>query len=548
MVLLLRRMRAYVLLPIIVLTASASAAAAATHTVAAGADLQAVLNAAQPGDEIVLAPGATYTGNFKLPVTGDGGYITVRTGAAPGQLPGPGVRTGPAYAPVLAKIASGNKAPALSTAEGAHHWRFENVEFPATVNGAGDIIALGAGAAQTRLAQMPHDLVFDRVYIHGDPAAGQKRGIALQSGYTEIVNSYIADIKAQGQDAQAICGWNGTGPYLIENNYLEASGENVMFGGADATIPNLVPADIVMRRNLLSKPLSWRGDRWSIKNILELKNARRVLIEGNVFEHVWQAAQVGFAIVLTPRNQGGKAPWSVVEDVTFRYNIVRHAGSAINLTGWDDEAASAQTQRVQISHNLFYDIDARWGGQGIFLQIGNNPRGLVIEHNTVVHSGTAIKVYGRKNGAPWPVDGFVFRDNLMRHNTYGVIGDQQGPGQPTLSAYFHGLQFERNVLAGGQPSLYPGVNYFPSLADFEAAFVNAAAGDFALAATTPFKGWASDGGPLGADIRRLASAIASPSAAGPGAGLGAAATSATSGAADGGTGRSAVCRPGRCAR
>src|SRR6185437_11151979 len=112
---------------------------------------------------------------------------------------------------------------------------------PATAGGVGDIIVLGGSASQTQLAQLPHDLVFDRVYVHGDPAAGQKRGIALNSGYTEITNSYIADIKAVGQDAQAICGWNGSGPYVIENNYLEASGENVLFGGADPSVPNLVP-------------------------------------------------------------------------------------------------------------------------------------------------------------------------------------------------------------------------------------------------------------------------------------------------------------------
>ena len=59
-------------------------------------------------------------------------------------------------------------------------------------------------------------------------------------------------------DTQAIGGWNGPGPYLIENNYLEAAGENVMFGGADPTIPNLVPSDITLRLNHLIKPRSWQ--------------------------------------------------------------------------------------------------------------------------------------------------------------------------------------------------------------------------------------------------------------------------------------------------
>jgi hypothetical protein len=498
---------------VLFLGVSAFPATAATHVVPAGGDLQAALTVAQPGDVILLASAATYTGNFRLPQKAADGYITVRTDAPASQLPGPGVRISPAYAQVLAKIRSGNGSPALATTEGAHHWRFELLEFQANAGGNGDIIALGAGSSQTVLSQVPHHLVFDRVYIHGDPVAGQKRGIALNSGDTEIINSYIADIKARGQDAQAICGWNGTGPYRIENNYLEASGENVMFGGADATITNLVPSDIVVRGNLMSKPLSWRSEPWSVKNSFELKNARRVLIEGNIFEHIWKQGQVGFAILFTPRNQGGRAPWSVVEDVTFRYNIVRHAGGGVNVTGWDDEAQSAQTQRIQISHNLFYDVDARWGGPGTFLQIGNNPKSIVVEHNTVVQSGTAVNVYGRRNGAPWPVDGFVFRDNLVRHNAYGVIGDGQGIGNATLAVYFPGARFERNVLAGGQASAYPVTNYFPTVAEFDAAFANPSAGDFSLVVTTPFRALASDGGALGADVTTVRNAIAGASTA-----------------------------------
>jgi hypothetical protein len=496
---------------VIALVCSYLPAAAATINVPAGGDLQGALNAAQPGDLILLASGATYTGNFKLPLKDGSQFITVRTDAPAGRLPGAGVRITPDHAPLLAKIKSPSTGPALTTAEATHHWRFELVEFQANVKGEGDIIMLGAtGSAQALLAQMPHTFVFDRVYLHGDPIVGQKRGIALQSGRTEIINSYFADFKAKGVEAQAICGWNGSGPYLIENNHLEGSGQSLMFGGSDASIHELVPSDIVIRRNLMTKPLNWQGEGWLVKNIFELKNARRVLVEGNTFEHSWKSGQVGFAVLFTPRNQNGKAPWSVVEDVTFRYNVVRHAGGGVNLTGWDDEKSSAQAQRIQIAHNLFYDIDARWGGPGIFLQIGNNPRSVTVEHNTAVQSGSAITVYGKKGGSPWPVDGFVFRDNLLKHNAYGVIGDAQGVGLPTLQTYFTGLTFERNALAGGSASKYPGGNYFPTVEEFNAAFTNSGAEDFTIVAGSPFLRWGSDGGALGADLRRVTEAASAP--------------------------------------
>ena len=462
-----------------------------------------MLDAAQPGDEILLASGATFSGNFTLPPKSGDQVIVVRTSAA--ALPGAGVRTAPQYANVLAKIRSSNTGAAMTAAPGAHHWRLENLEFQPNRDGVGDIIVLGGSQSQTAVSQMPHDIVLDRLYIHGDAALGQKRGIALNSGYTEILNSYISDIKSAEQDSQAIAGWNGRGPFVIENNYLEASGENILFGGADPSITGLVPSDISIRRNVMTKPLAWRSQKWVVKNSLELKNAQRVLIEGNVFENVWVSGQSGFAVLFTPANQDGHAPWVVVEDVTFRYNVVRHAGGGVNITGVDYISGSDRTQRIQVANNLFYDIDGSWGGPGtgIFLQIGNSPRDILVERNTIVQSGNLISVYGRSNGGAEPVDGFGFRENLARHNAYGVIGDGQSPGRGTLAMYFTGLSFDRNVLAGGDPSAYPTGNYFPSLAEFDASFTNEIAADFTVVPTSPFAHAADDGTALGANLAQL---------------------------------------------
>ena len=116
-----------------------------------------------------------------------------------------------------------------------------------------------------------------------------------------------------------------------------------MFGGGDPSIPNLVPSDIVITRNHLSKPLRWKkddpsfeGTEWAVKNLFELKNARRVLVDGNLLEYNWPQAQNGFAILFTVRNQDGGAPWSVIEDVTFSNNVVRHVAAGINILGRDD--------------------------------------------------------------------------------------------------------------------------------------------------------------------------------------------------------------------
>ncbi len=168
-----------------------------------------------------------------------------------------------------------------------------------------------------------------------------------------------------------------------------------------------------------------------------------------------------------------------------------------------------QGRRYRISHNLVYDINGEtWGGSGAFLQIGNQPRDIVVEHNTVQHTGNAVTVYGKRDGAPAVVDGFVFRDNLMRHNTYGVKGDGVGAGSATLDTYFRGFTFAHNVLAGGRASQYPAGNYFPTVDEFVAGFVNAANGNFALVPGSAFRRAASDGSALGVDLVRLNAAAA----------------------------------------
>ena len=93
---------------------------AATIAVPAGGDLQAALNAAQPGDVITLAPGATYVGNFVLPNKGAiGSYITIRSAAPDASLPPAGVRISPSDAAQLPKIRSANSVSALRTATAA---------------------------------------------------------------------------------------------------------------------------------------------------------------------------------------------------------------------------------------------------------------------------------------------------------------------------------------------------------------------------------------------------------------------------------------------
>lgn len=474
----------------------ASAAAAATITLGAGGNLQQAIGNALPGDTIVLAAGATFTGNFTLPDKGPGDApITIRSAEDP-ALPAEGARITPEHALRLAKIRSGNAMPAFQTAPFAHHWRLVLLEIQATANGAGDIITLGDGsAAQFSLAQVPHHLTLDRLYIHGDEKKGQKRAIALHSAWTTIAGSYISDIKAVGQDSQAIAGWNGPGPYTIANNYLEAAAENLLFGGADPFIPDLVPSDITITGNHLAKPVAWRTESWTVKNLFELKNARRVTVSQNVFEYTWQAGQSGYAILFTVRNQDGRCRWCQVEQVVFEQNIVRHAAAGIQILGYDNNNPSQQTRAIVVRHNVFADIDKeRWGGNGIFLTLTGGARDVTVDHNTIAQGRASALV--QADGPA--ILGFVFTNNLAKHDDYGIIGTDHGVGNDSISRFFPGSEITRNVLAGGAASKYPGGNSFPSTAQFEAQFESYGDGDLRLRPDSPWRGAGTDGRDLGA--------------------------------------------------
>ena len=470
--------------------------------VKAGGSLQAAIDAAQPGDRITLEPGAAYKGPFRLPRKEGDQWIVIAS--ASGQLPARGQRVGPAHAKLMPKLtATGDFV--IEAMPGAHHYRLVGLEIaPADGVYVNTIVMLGD--REKTADSQPHHIVVERSYIHGDPKKGSRRGVALNSRHTAVIDSHLSDFKEVGADSQAISGWNGAGPFRIENNYLEAAGENVMFGGADPTVPGLVPADIQVLRNHMAKPLRWKvghpsyeGTEWAVKNLFELKNARRVLVEGNVLEYNWAHAQNGFAVLFTVRNQDGKAAWSVVEDVTFVNNIVRHVGSGVNVLGRDDNHPSEQTKRIAIRNNLFLDVGGEWGNGRLF-QLLDGTNSISIDHNTALQTGSIL--FG---GDHAPHTGFVFQNNVVPHNEHGISGSGTEAGTQSLARYFPLAVVRGNVIVGGSAGKYPPDNVFARSLD-EAGIAALATARLQTLASQPPR--ASAGGRVaGADMAALVKAV-----------------------------------------
>jgi len=507
---------------------------AAVTACGSGCDLQGVINAANLGDVIELQAGATYSGKIQLPNKTNGtGWIIIRSSAWQ-SLPPPGTRVGPQQVPLMAKITTdplSSYEPAIVTQQGAHHYRFIGIEvtgadLAATAQQYGLIMidgtnydANGVLRVQPTNALTPHHIVIDRCYIHGAPTGEFIRGVLLNGLHIAIVDSYLSNFHSRNGDTQAAIAWNTPGPLKLANNYLEAAGENVMFGGAPSATAGYIPSDIEIRGNFFDKPLSWRagdpvyaGVPWVVKNLLEFKDGQRALIEGNVFGHHWAAGQSGFFFLITPRGEDNANPWAFTGDITFRYNRIQNSTAGVAVNGTDGQVTQ-QSNRVLFEHNVFENIGAYvvpGAFNGEFSIIGNAIQNFTLRHNTIFQSSTPLHFTGDSVGA---MNGLTLVDNIFGNGGYGIAGDTS-MGAAELDAIAPGWVMRKNAIYGPYPnangvpqSYYPADDYFPASQD-ALGLVNFAGGDYHLAPWSSYKNTATDGKDVGADIDAVNAATA----------------------------------------
>jgi hypothetical protein len=533
-----------------------------TWAIRSGENIEPVLARASCGDIIQLQAGATFRGNFVVPAKNcdDSHWIIIRTSAPDSSLPPEGARLTPCYAGVsslagrppwncastanvLAKIefnGNGGSGP-ITFSPGANHYRLMGLEVTRPVS----------SAAIYNLIQFdgPADhLVFDRLWIHGTAEGDTVRGIFLgPSRYLAVVDSFFSDFHCAARsspcvDTQAIAGGisdNAMGPYKIVNNFLEAAGENILFGGGSAT---MTPKDIEIRHNHLFKPLIWMrgeagyvggtdGNPFIVKNLLELKNAQRVLIDGNIMEDSWGGfTQVGFAIVLTPKNQGGSfgrnlCPICQVTDVTIRYDSISHVAGGLQIANdLAGKGAPLDGQRYSIHDIVIDDINGvRYGGPGLFAEVLTAAGAPLLQSVTINHvtafPPSTMYLIGDMVAATTQMKNFVFTNSIVSAGTYPIWSTGGGPKNcayndkplTTFNACFSPYTFAKNAVIGTSssypPSLWPSGNFFPATASAVqfANFNNGNGGNYQLKRTSPYRNAGTDGKDLGADVSAILS-------------------------------------------
>ncbi len=471
-----------------------------TIVVPAGGDFQGALNAAARGDVIELAAGASYSGNFVLPQKSGTGWVTIRTATA---LPPEGTRITPQTASSFAKVRSPNSMPAIRTAAGgaASYYRLMGLDIGSTASMTYALVHIGDyDNTATSVDMLPTHVFLDRVYVHGTTTQDIQRCVVLNSRSSAVVDSWLSECHMKGFDTQAIVGWNGPGPFKIVNNHLAGAGENVMFGGADPRIQGLTPTDIEIRRNHFLKPLEWKtSNAWTVKNLFELKNSRRVLVEDNIFENNWTDAQTGFAIVLKSINDGGRCTWCVTEQVTFRYNKIINSPGGVNMVAVQayNGGGAVPAHNMDIQHNVFEDVGltSQDGTRRIFQMLGPLTA-IRVAHNTAFTEDVIVMFDGGAN------QDVVLQNNLFTRGKYGIFGSSKGEGNSALSYYAPNASVAGNILVGAPPSSYPAGNFFPT-GTLVVGMTDYAGGDYSLLSTSPYATAGTDGSAPGANVDEL---------------------------------------------
>ena len=83
---------------------------------------------------------------------------------------------------------------------------------------------------------MPDDIVIQHCLFLSDHLVHMYYGVGINTRAFTIRDSFLEGFRATvPTDARAVLGYNGVGPVTLENNYMEATAENVMVGGSTPT-------------------------------------------------------------------------------------------------------------------------------------------------------------------------------------------------------------------------------------------------------------------------------------------------------------------------
>jgi hypothetical protein len=251
------------------------------------------------------------------------------------------------------------------------------------------------------------------------------------------------------------------------------------------------------------------GTRMQIKNSFEIKGGENITVDRNVMDYSWRGVDNGKQIWLKSVNQDGGCWTCRTINVTLEYNIIGHGCGGLTVQGTATTAGNPSPipmKDIYFRHNLIYDnqTSSCINGTGVYLlNLYGTTTNLQITHNTAAYDMGGIGATVTMDGAH---TGFQFKDNMLPKGAYG-IHSPTAFCQAALTTYAPGYSMLGNAIGGLSPTGCPTGNFYPTLTDWQNAFVNynvsGVNANYALKDTSIFNNAATDGTDVGANIAQL---------------------------------------------
>ncbi|MGA7930524.1 MAG: Ig domain-containing protein [Candidatus Sulfotelmatobacter sp.] len=580
-------------------TASANTpATGSVVNVTTAAQFKSALAAATCGEKITLKAGNSFSGHFTIPnlacpstnwlwiqssavasLPAEGArYSTTYNGSGGVRQTVNGPQFGPCYAGVTsqhgrpplncpgtpgtytAQLISPDSSPVLTFQANTTNVRFIGLEITRTPGTGVNSSLVALGNQGTGIS----GIYWDRIWAHGDENQDETGRFLSVSGISNFAmvdsycnNFYFISVIGTGTDSKCIGGGANTisstpeTGFKIVNNFIEASGENIIMGGAAS---NTVPGDFEIRGNLFFKPLQWNpsdpsynggisGHPFIVKNLTEFKNGQRILYEGNQLINSWGGfSQIGHALLLSPANQNyvsgsdGLCPVCLDQNITMRYDTANTVGSGMELVIEADLGALPAGGGHYSIHDWVIDninSPLLYGvSNAATAEITTNRAAspiqtnqyITVSHMTFVYPPTtAFKVVSAlglssPTGAS-AINNIVWVNNVMQtwlegtSNSFGGTGNcanRQSEGAGMINACWISNTFAGNVFINNGPIVWPAGN-ITSISSYSSLFTNYSngnGGNYVIAPESPAKGSATDGLDPGANIAAIQSVLA----------------------------------------
>jgi hypothetical protein len=255
----------------------------------------------------------------------------------------------------------------------ASQWALRGLEIVDGVGsylGGAAMLQLGSSGAASNVVGVVHHMEVDRCYIRSQNNGSEGKGIEEEGAYANIHDNYIAGFSSG--ESQAIFGAGSPGPTLITNNFLEAAGEVILYGG-NYNGSGTANANKIITGNYGYKPPTWKfssgtvaasgpcwydatdplltGGEWytntmsgqkyrcnssgvwsttaltypgygspTVKAGFEHKNGQNFLYSGNVMNYNWAAAQQGQWF--NNSEEYGSGPGMANDHITIQNNAI----------------------------------------------------------------------------------------------------------------------------------------------------------------------------------------------------------------------------------